>query len=808
MASINRTQHSPIHTPLTSTPQPVSSSPMASYRPKNTMQDPLHQLDILLHIAPYLSLHDLYLCTLVSSFWYKAFNPVLWRAVSISESRHEPDFLTDLSRNLRWVQSLQWNYTEWWELHHVARERYPVGSPSPSRTPSPRPTILPNRADIAQMAEPEDAQSRAHAQHPCHPRSLLSSSSSKMPSLPGTTAPTATPPTLGTTPRRCSYTGRPIYLAPTPISFPTSTALQALGFENACALQSLVLDGPFELIPLLTTLRQLVPEKQCLRRLSLKNTNCMRREVVPIDLLLRVSPWLEHCSIRTNAQIQTTPVAITTTTTTPATTRAVTATPNTTFGNRSGAQTQSKEDILRAHDNPNHELDNNDDLGAKKSVINPRLPMPLVRLGSLELDIRAMTAVQLMDILIQCPNLESLAITDYGQISPIQDFCNSYGISPSSRTGVAVESSTPSSFARNDSSELQPKRVALSATSTPYCSPSFFSHGPYSPPSCNKDKVDPRDDGRFLAQIALEADHYNNDRLKRLVDSLPTFVHRNVESVRLGDVALTFLTHRCGQQLTTLELTQSHSGKIQSRTLQTFLRSATGLKHLRTKGGVTLQVEDMLDSANHAWVPWACTGLETLSIAFGVAGPSTLSPLPPLLYNSSPVAQGHTDHLLTGNLVQSSSNSNSNSSSGILESSNGSIIHHAAAGAGGASMSSHNAWAERMVYKQLSLLTRIRVLDIRQSFLRLQTGTGIELLSSLRQLREFSIAGSDAGQVTVTKEMDAWFRQNWPSIDKIVVASRACALNTTGVTLPSRLLPMTGPVGPAIGANGDRRHSC
>ncbi|KAG0222733.1 hypothetical protein BGX31_008906 [Mortierella sp. GBA43] len=422
-----------------------------------------------------------------------------------------------------------------------------------------------------------------------------------MPSLPGTTAPTATPPTLGTTPRRCSYTGRPIYLAPTPISFPTSTALQALGFENACALQSLVLDGPFELIPLLTTLRQLVPEKQCLRRLSLKNTNCMRREV---------------------------------------------------------------------------------------------------------------------------------------------------------------------------------------------------------------DKVDPRDDGRFLAQIALEADHYNNDRLKRLVDSLPTFVHRNVESVRLGDVALTFLTHRCGQQLTTLELTQSHSGKIQSRTLQTFLRSATGLKHLRTKGGVTLQVEDMLDSANHAWVPWACTGLETLSIAFGVAGPSTLSPLPPLLYNSSPVAQGHTDHLLTGNLVQSSSNSNSNSSSGILESSNGSIIHHAAAGAGGASMSSHNAWAERMVYKQLSLLTRIRVLDIRQSFLRLQTGTGIELLSSLRQLREFSIAGSDAGQVTVTKEMDAWFRQNWPSIDKIVVASRACALNTTGVTLPSRLLPMTGPVGPAIGANGDRRHSC
>jgi len=560
--SIHRSRHLPANTSLLPIPLSLSTAPIASY-PSRKASEVLHLLDILLQIAPFLSLHDLYLCTLVSSSWYKVFNPLLWRAISISESRHEPDFLSNLSHNLRWIHSLQWNYTEWWELHHVVRERSVPSTPTAIATAaattttttttttaaasssSSRSMLLSDKVDTdVQLGELVPAQqSRAHAQHAPYP----GSSFSLLPFPPKTPSP---PPIM--TPRRCSYTGRPIYRAPTPISFPTTATLQALGFENACALQSLVLDGPFELIPLLTALGRSRSEKrqQSLQRLSLKNTNCVRREIVPIDLLLRVSPWLEHCSIRTNAQILT----------------SATATPNASFGNSRGVQTQSL-DIDHAHGRPARDYDDvHDGLGIKPSKsapepLAPSPPSPLVRLRSLELDIRAMNGVQLMDILVQCPNLESLAIVDYGQISPLQDFRSSY---------------------TSSSNGIQSTRAAI--TPSYDCSPPNFSHDP-SPCTNN------------------QHDH----RLEKIVDSLPTFLHRNIESVRLGDVALTFLAqqpHYC-QQLTALELTQSHTGKIQSRTLQTFLRSATGLKHLRTKGGVTLQVEDMLDSTTHEWVPWA-----------------------------------------------------------------------------------------------------------------------------------------------------------------------------------------------------------
>ncbi|KAF9982780.1 hypothetical protein BGZ65_002516 [Modicella reniformis] len=665
-----RTQNPAVDASLLPTPQslsPLPSSSIASYPFVKKTHKALGLLDILLHFDPFLTLHDLFICTLVSSTWYKAFNPLLWRTIAISESRHEADFLTNLNRNMRWVHSLQWNYTEWWELHHVSRERL-ITAPPPLQSPSVSSTAFqqatpPQRSNTVDIAVVENAaQSRAHAQqHVCR---------SPPPSEPLLSSKLATKTAMGAeaseTIRRCSYAGRPVYNAPTPISFPTTAALQALGFENACALQSLVLDGPFELIPLLTTLGRSLPEtKQSLQRLSLKNTNCIRREVLPMDLLLRVSPWLEHCSIRTNAQIQT-----------------KAAMPRTGFGSDSGSPTQIK------HDFPHDYDDDARGLGDTRITTILRQSSPLPRLKSLELDIRAMTGVQLMEILVQCPNLESLAITDYGQISPLQDF-------------------------RDNDCTVPSQQLHTTANPT-----------------------------------------YNN--LDHLVNVLPTFPHRDVDSVRLSDVALTFLTlhpHYC-HQLITLDLTQSHTGKIQSRTLQTFLRSAIGLKHLRTKGGVALLVEDMIDPLTQTWVPWACTGLETLSIAFGVTG------------SALPLC----DHINVDHSLQSS----------------GDAISLA---------SSKNARAEWLVYRQLSLLTQLCVLDIRQSFLRLQVGTGIELLDSLTQLCEFSIAGSEVGQVGISADMNLWFKQNWPLIDMIVIGSRASRMSANGPT-------------PAIGVYGERRRSC
>jgi len=170
-------------------------------------------------------------------------------------------------------------------------------------------------------------------------------------------------------------------------------------------------------------------------------------------------------------------------------------------------------------------------------------------------------------------------------------------------------------------------------------------------------------------------------------------------------------------------------------------------------------------------------GLETLSIAFGVTGPS------PPMYNNMH-SNLDTDHSSSLQSIQHSVQSSDTPSS---SSSNG-----------------YNAWAEWTVYKQLSLLTQLCVLDIRQSFLRLQTGTGIELLASLTQLREFSIAGSEVGQLAMTREMDKWFKQHWPSIDRIVVASRACTISAS--IIPSGLSAV-GP-GIATAVHGDRRRSC
>ncbi|KAG0026949.1 hypothetical protein BGZ81_005983 [Podila clonocystis] len=57
----------------------------------------------------------------------------------------------------------------------------------------------------------------------------------------------------------------------------------------------------------------------------------------------------------------------------------------------------------------------------------------------------------------------------------------------------------------------------------------------------------------------------------------------------------------------------------------------------------------------------------------------------------------------------------------------------------------HQAWAESMVFTQLSRLTKLQTLEIKSSFMRLTLGTGFELLSSLTDLREFSMAGPNVG---------------------------------------------------------------
>ncbi|KAF8938968.1 hypothetical protein BGZ58_011034 [Dissophora ornata] len=463
-------------------------------------------------------------------------------------------------------------------------------------------------------------------------------------------------------------------------------------------MRSLVLDGPFELIPLLTTLKG---SALLLRHLSLKNTNCLRREVLPtIDLVLRVSPCLEHCTIRTNAQVQ--------------------------------LQNPQSGDV-----------DENGTEGGKDEEELEKVVSRHLVLKSLELDIRALTGVQLMSILLQCPDLESFTTTDYGQISQLCDFENNI-VFPNPLT-----------------QQYAPEQLQVKMTGA-----SPRDHRP----NHNKRHMETNQDNKNNSFIR----NYIAD--SNILHLLPTFPHHGgIESVRFGDVALTVLQYCC-PRITSLDIGQAYTGKIQSSTLQTFMCATTGLLHLRTRG-VTLEVEDMADPVTRALMPWTCTNLETVSVAFGMRTPASLP-----LQRATDVPPGTPSEAYASD----GTDAGENRSVAISNPSHTSTMH--------------TAWAERTVYRQLSLLTHLHVLDIRQSpFMRLQVGAGIELLSSLSMLREFSIAGSEVAAAVpssasapgngarrmVSEAMDRWFEEHWPSVDRIVVASRTC--NVKASTMVSDL---------------------
>ncbi|KFH71622.1 hypothetical protein MVEG_01919 [Podila verticillata NRRL 6337] len=222
-----------------------------------------------------------------------------------------------------------------------------------------------------------------------------------------------------------------------------------------------------------------------------------------------------------------------------------------------------------------------------------------------------------------------------------------------------------------------------------------------------------------------------------------------------GLMALAQFSHR----LTSLDVGQASAGKIQSRSVQAFLQQCSTLVHLRVRSGC-IQVTDMVHSPHCSpsfestlWdddasrlVPWACTGLQTLSVAFSIS--ELASPFFTHTYTNNTSSNSSVDPLDTMAKLQQQ--------------------HH------------HQAWAESMVFKQLSLLTNLQVLEIKSSFMRLILSTGFELLSSLTDLREFSMAGPNIGggggggeaPSLYNETMNMWFTKHWAHVKSIQVASR------------------------------------
>ncbi|KAF9431689.1 hypothetical protein BGZ76_011831 [Entomortierella beljakovae] len=169
-----------------------------------------------------------------------------------------------------------------------------------------------------------------------------------------------------------------------------------------------------------------------------------------------------------------------------------------------------------------------------------------------------------------------------------------------------------------------------------------------------------------------------------------------------------------------LDLKQAASGRISSRTLQRYLCHNEHLVQLQARS-VVIMVEDMINTSTVELLPWKCKNLKSLSVAFGLTWPRDDEQL---LHNDG----------------------------------------------GFVSRESCFTWGERCVYRQLSMLTHLEVLDIPQSFLTVREGTGFEMLTSLSKMEEFSIAGSRINQVE--RLPTGWFQQHWPKANKVVVASR------------------------------------
>ncbi|KAF9428012.1 hypothetical protein BGZ94_003616 [Podila epigama] len=587
--------------------------------------------------------------------------------MTISEGKHTPQHLSYLAKNIAFVLSLEWRYTDWWTLHHVSR----IPNPLPPSKPGPWPPLV--RAVAApSMSAPVPALGPVPD---ARPKSV-----------------TGVAPTFSLAPTRH------VYHPPTLISFPTSATLQQLQLNKAMQLESLILDGPFELLPLISSLTQRTspsssfsffsPSSSPLRKLVLKNTNCMRREVLDMSTLLNVSPNLEHFSLRTLATI-------------------------TTPDSKKLTNRIVKDDNTSPKDIGNHEV-------------------LYFKIRTLELDIRSLSASGLAWTIAHCPRLDHVTWTDYGL--------------PNSGNNNSNNNNNNYPLGHNESSRL----------STGLPSP------PLSP---------------------------------------------QPHQLRFGDEGLMSLSQH-SKRLTRLDIGCASAGVINSQALQLFLQQAVSLVHLRVRSG-HIQVVDMVglgayrhdhhrddrhNFSRHAsdsmpkddsWphrmlIPWACHGLETLSISFATSVPvmSARFILPPATSSSDVVpvvvdiapcetADVHNHYDEQHPAEQQEQLQKQQQQQHLLM---------------------HYVWAENIVYTQLSLLTKLQVLDIKSYFMRLTLGTGFEALKSLKDLREFSMSGPNVGakhrmpgELTqdtslsnaglYNQTMDEWFDQNWPHVRSIQVAT-------------------------------------
>ncbi|KAG0345209.1 hypothetical protein BG004_003876 [Podila humilis] len=663
---------------------------------------PMELGEILTLIAPWLqcSSHDLASCALVSTHWYSIFNPQLWRTVVISESRHRPEHLPYLAKHIQSVQTLQWEYTEWWMIHHVTRTQHPQKYQEPHRQHhhqklSPKPNV-------------------AHA-----------------------------------------YPGKPTYRPPTPISFPTTTTLHGLQLDQAIRLETLVLDGPFELIPLLHTLA--CTNASQVRVLSLKNTNCIRRETLCFAMFLRVSPLLERLAIRTHAIIV--------------------------------EETAQAETTRNAHQSSSvvEEMATEEEGGA-------------VRI--LELDVRSMTGAILEAIIAQCPCLEKISWTEYG--TPMLAT-----VGPAAAAAAVAAARKPETDAVKSSCScvamgLSPKTTEAVTIRT---------------------GIRQRDVGQEGRGVQPQHHcHHHHNHCRHHHHRFPQTRNINVDPVTLssltppsplpyapfllpahsvfGAIGLRALAQFSLQTLTSLDIGQAGAGKIHSKSLQMFLQQCPSLVHLKVRGG-SLQVLDMVsrnpeskatlvsatntivkplavgpaDGIRLKLVPWACNNLQTLSVSFSTSD----------LFST-----------LFANVPRSNSSCSDDDS----------ITN------GGITIYDMQSWAESIVFAQLSLLTSLQTLEIKNSFMRLTLGTGFERMKSLSTLKEFSMAGPNINGLRfddvpmqtlmltnpiIKKEslynesMADWFDQHWPHLKSIQVASRDSRTSAVD-DIPKSTKPTKGPM--------------
>ncbi|KAG0240002.1 hypothetical protein BGW41_007263 [Actinomortierella wolfii] len=399
-------------------------------------------------------------------------------------------------------------------------------------------------------------------------------------------------------------------------------------FEDAVRLESLTLEGNFEIIPILQVLIRANsdisanrhgrrPGLSRLKRLTLRSTSTVQ-ESISIDFLFQALYRLNECAIETRACM-------------------------TDDEKQSSKQPTSNGTV---------------------TFVNK-----LLNLRSLDLNIRSLTRDGLAQFLGQCPKLEHLRVIDYDNTYVSEGF------------GDLLQQTCPA-----------------------------------------------------LRSLVLVA-HGHQVQGQELVQALmrfPRLSHLGIESMRWGDQSLVSLQQHC-PAIESLDIGMSSGWKIRSETLQRFLVSATGLKHLKVRG-LRLAVEDMVDPETGLLnVGWGCTKLETLSIGFSHAGGRL----------------GATSRSSHGQ--QQSQQQQSPASSQII----------------------HNQLAKLTKLQTLELLvpivpSRLRIVPGRRPAKIEQAERDLELLGTLQQLRQLRIMGTGHGSL-LTERQIKWMVQAWPKLESIVV---------------------------------------